>query len=127
MFSNKLISGLSPKHSGRLSQEGNLLFLIRLCNLMEKYRTPLFGVNRKTSEPYAMEANSMTLVLERATIMLQISTSAGIISQYPSQVFNPSLMADNCLTLLAAEPTQVPQADRVVVRNEKEVPLEAPL
>ena len=34
------LSQLSPKHSCMLSQACNLFFIIRLHNLMEKYRTP---------------------------------------------------------------------------------------
>ena len=34
------LSQMSPKHSGMLSQAGNLLFIIRLHNSMEKYGTP---------------------------------------------------------------------------------------
>ena len=85
---------------------------------MEIYGTPFFGVNRITSDLYAIEANSMTLISERATIMCQVSTSAGVSSQYLSQVFRPPMMADNSLTLQAAEFTWVPQADRVVFGNE---------
>ena len=33
------LSQMSPKHSDMLSQAGNLLFIIRLCNLMEKCGT----------------------------------------------------------------------------------------
>ena len=51
--------------------------------------------------------------------MLQVSTLAGTISQYPSQVLNPPLMPENILTLPAAETTQVSQANRVVVVNEE--------
>ena len=112
------LSQLSPKHFGMLSQAGNLLFIIRIHNLIEKYGTPFFGVDRITSDLYAMEANSMTLISERETIMPQVSTFAGVISQYPFQVFSP-LMADNSLTLLSAESSQMPQADRVVVGNEE--------
>ena len=99
---------MSPKHSGMLSHAGNLLFIIRLHNPMEKYVTPFFGVDR-----YAMEAVSMTLISERSTIMPQVSTLIGVISHYPSQVLSPSLIADNNLTLPAAESTLVHQADRV--------------
>ena len=35
------LSQMSPKCSGMLSNAGNLLFIIRLHNLMEKYRAPL--------------------------------------------------------------------------------------
>ena len=55
------LSQMNPKHSGILSQAGNLLFIIRLCNLMEKYGTPFFGVDRITGDLYAMEVNSMKL------------------------------------------------------------------
>ena len=108
---------MSPKHSCMLSQAGNLLFIIRVYNLMVKYGFPFFGVDRITSDLYEMEATSMTLISQRATIMSQVSTWAGVSSQYPSQVFNPPSMADNSLTLPAVESTWVPQADRVVVGN----------
>ena len=64
---------MSLKCSGMLCHAGNLLFNIRLCNLMEKYETPFFGMDRITSDLYAMEATSMTLISERATIILQMS------------------------------------------------------
>ena len=110
---------LSLKCSGLLSQVSDFQFIIKLHNLIKKYGTPFFAVDRITSDLYAMEANSMTLISERATIMPQVSTSAGISSQHPSQVLNPPSMADNSLTLLAAESTQVPQTDRVVVGTEE--------
>ena len=72
-------------------------------------------MDRIIGDHYAMEATSMTLISERATIMPQVSTSAGVSSQYPSQVFSPPLMADNSLTVPAAESTQVPQVDRMIV------------
>ena len=80
---------------------------------------PHFGVGRVTGDLYVMEATSMTLISERATIMPQKSTLVGVTSQYPSQVLMPSLMADNNLTLPEAKSTWVPQADRVVLRNEE--------
>ena len=92
---------------------------------MEKYGTPFFGVDKISGDLYAMEANSMTLISERATIMPQVSTSAGVTSQYPSKAFSPPVMTDNSLTLLEAESTWVPQVDRD--RTKKEVPLEVPL
>ena len=81
---------------------------------MEKYGTPFFGMDRITSDLYAMEATSMTLISERATIMPQVSTLLGVIPQYPSQVLSPPLMADHNLTLPVAKSTWVPQADRMV-------------
>ena len=78
------LSQLSPKCSGKFSQAGNLLFTIKLGNLMEKYGTPYFGVDRITGDLYAMEANTMTLISKRATIMPQVSTSAGVSPKYPS-------------------------------------------
>ena len=53
-----------------------------------------------------------------ATIMPQVSTLAGVISQYASQVFSLPLMADKSLTLLAVKSTQVPEEDKEVVGNE---------
>ena len=50
--------------------------------------------------------------------MPQVSTSVGETSQYPSQVLSPPFMADNSLTLQAAKSTWVPQAERLVIRNE---------
>ena len=61
----------------------------------------------------------MTLISERATIMPQVSTSAGVSCKYPSQVFSPPLMAHDSLTLLVAKSTQVPKADGVAVGNEE--------
>ena len=113
------LSQLSPKCSGMLSQASNVLFIIRLCNLMEKYGTPFFRMDRITVDLYAMEVNSMTLISEKATIMPKVSTSAGVNSQYPSQMFSPPSMTDSSLTLPAAKFTQVPQVDRVVVGNEE--------
>ena len=69
---------MSPKCSGIMSQTGNLLFIIRLHNLIEKYGAPFFGMDRVTSDFCAMEANSMTLILGRATVMLLVSTSVGV-------------------------------------------------
>ena len=40
--------------------------------------------------------------------MPQVSTLAGVISQYPSHVFRPPSMADNSLTLPVAESTWLP-------------------
>ena len=68
---------MSPKHSGMLFWAGNLLFIIRLHNLMEKYGTPFFGEDRITGDLYAMEATSMTLISKRATPMPQVSTLTG--------------------------------------------------
>ena len=78
-----------------LSQVGNLLFIIKLCKSNGEIQDPIFGVDKITGGLYAREANSMTLILERATIMPQVSTLAGLSSPYPSQVFSPPLMADN--------------------------------
>ena len=103
------LSQMSPKHSGVLFHAGNLLFNIRLCNLMEKYRTSFFGVERITGDLYAMKATSMTLISERATIMPQVSTLVGVASHYPSQVLRSRLMAGNTLILPATKSTQVPQ------------------
>ena len=86
---------------------------------MEKYGTPCFGVNRITSDIYAMEANSMTLISERATIMTQVRSSTWASPQYQSQVFIPPSVADSSLTLPAAKSTQVPQMDRMVIWNEE--------
>ena len=88
------LSQLSPNFSGMFSEAGNPLIIIRMCNLMEKYRAPFFGVDRITSNLYVMEANSITLISERATIMPQVSNSAGESSQYPSKVFRPLAMAE---------------------------------
>ena len=79
---------------------------------MEKYGIPFFGVDRVTSDLYAMQATPMTTIPERATIMPHVSTSVGEMSQYPSQVLSLPLMADNDLTLPAAKSTWVPQAER---------------
>ena len=76
-------------------------------------------MDRVTGDLYAMEDTSMTLIPERAPIMPQVSTSVGVTSQYPSHVLSSPLVADNNLTLPAAESTQVPQAERVVIRNEE--------
>ena len=35
-------SQVSPKHSGMVSYAGNLLFIIKLSNLMEKYGYPIW-------------------------------------------------------------------------------------
>ena len=110
---------MSPKFSGMLSYVGNLLFIIRLHNLMGKYRTSCFRVDRITGDLYIMEATSMALISERKTFMPQVTTSVGVIFQYPSQVLSSPLMADNKLTLPAAESTQMPQADRVITGNEE--------
>ena len=89
---NGRLSQMSPTHSAMLSHTGNLLFIIRLHNPMEKYGTPFL---EQIGYP-------MISILERATIMPQVSTSVGITSQYPSQVLSLLLMADNNLTVPAA-------------------------
>ena len=86
---------------------------------MEKYKTPIFRGDMVTDDLHAMEANSMTLMSNRPTFMPQVSTLVGLISQYPSQVLNPSLMVDNNLTVSAAKSTQVPLADGVASGNEE--------
>ena len=110
---------MSPKHYGMLSHVGNLLFIIRLHNLIQKYGTPFFRVDKITGYLSAMEVTSMTLIAERATFMPQVITSVGVISKYLSQVLSHPLMADNNLTLPEAESTWVPQADRLVAGNEE--------
>ena len=83
------LNQMSPKHSGMLSQDGNLLFIMNL-HISWRYTEPhFFGVDRITSDLYAMEATSMTLISERATIISQVCTSAGVSSPYPSQLFSP--------------------------------------
>ena len=77
------LSQMSPKYSSMLSHAGNLLFIIKLCNLIEKYGTAFSGVDRITGDLCAMEATSMTLISERATIMPQVSTSLGSDSSIP--------------------------------------------
>ena len=86
---------------------------------MEKCVTQFFEVDRITSDLYAIEAISMTLISERATIMPWVSTFIGVSPQYLSQVFSPLLVSDTSLMLLAAKSNQVPQAQRVVIRNEE--------
>ena len=61
----------------------------------------------------------MTLISERATLMPNMSTSVGVNSQYPFQIFSPPSMADNNLTLPAAKSTQVPQAERLAIGNKE--------
>ena len=75
---------MSPKCSGMLYHVANLLFIIRLCNLTEKYRTPFFRVDKITGDLYEVKdlATSMTLLSERETS--QVNTLVGVISQYPS-------------------------------------------
>ena len=81
-------SQMSPKCSGMLSPGGNLLSMVKLHNIKEKYGTPFLRVDRITSDLYAMEATSMTLISERATFIPQVRTLAGVISQYP-QALSP--------------------------------------
>ena len=76
---------------------------------------PFFGVDRITGDLCAMETDSMTFISERATIMPKVSTSTRVSPQYQSQVLSPPLGADSTLSLLAAESTWVPQADRMVI------------
>ena len=78
-----------------------------------------FGVDRITSDLYAMETTSMILISERATIMLLVCTLAGASSQYPFQVFTPPSEDYNSLTLLAATSTLLTEVDRMVVGNEE--------
>ena len=52
-----------------LSPAGNPLFIIKLKNLMNKYGTSFPGVSRLTSDLYTMEASSMLLITERATVI----------------------------------------------------------
>ena len=51
--------------------------------------------------------------------MPEVSTSTGVNPQYPSQEFSPLLVADNSLTLAAAECTWVPQVDTMVIGNKE--------
>ena len=99
---------MSLNHSGRLSQVGNLLCIIRFCNYMEKYGTPYFRVDRITGDPNAMGNHYVPgeyFGRDKFSIPL------------PS--VQPPSMADNNLTLLAAKSTKVPQTDRAIVGNER--------
>ena len=58
-------------------------------------------MDRITSDLYAMEANTMTLVSERATIIPWVSTYTGPSPQCPSQVFSSASVADSSLALPA--------------------------
>ena len=92
---NSRLSEMSPKCSGMIFYAGNLLFIIRLHNLMENQ---IFGVDMISSDFYAMEATSMTWISERVAIMPQVSTLVIITFQYLSCVPSPPLMADNNLS-----------------------------
>ena len=65
------LSQLNPKSSGILSPADNPLLITKVKNLMAKYRTPFCRVDRLTNDLYIMEANSMSLMPERAIIMTQ--------------------------------------------------------
>ena len=50
-----------------------------------------FGVNRLTSDLYAMEANSMLLITKKAAVMPQVDDSGEMPSWDPSWTFSPPL------------------------------------
>ena len=73
---------LSAKHSDMLPQAVNLFIHHYIPQHNGEIWDPIFGMDRITIDLYAVQANSMTLISERATIMPQASTSAGVSSQY---------------------------------------------
>ena len=64
------LSQLNPKPTGILLPMGNPIILIKLENLMGRYGMPFFQIDWLTGELYSMEGTSMTLISERATIIL---------------------------------------------------------
>ena len=107
------LSQLNLTFAGMLLFMGNLLVLIRLENLMERYGTPFYGINWLSVELCAMEATSLTLIPERTTIMPvtipQVSASEGTCSQEPSQTIIPSFGALAGLTPLVVRSIQLPR------------------
>ena len=76
---------------------------------MDKYGALSTGVSKLTSDLYAMEANSMLLITEKATIMPQVDDTGHIHPLDPSQTFSPPLWPITRLIPLVAESTWVPQ------------------
>ena len=74
-----------------LFQVGNPLAIIKLANLMEKYRISFFGVDKLTDGLYGMQANNMPLIPEKATIMPQVSNTDRICPPDTSQTFGSSI------------------------------------
>ena len=63
------LSQLNPICIGMLLSMGNLQALVKLEILLERYSTPFYGVHQLTGELYARKVTSMTLLVQRATIM----------------------------------------------------------
>ena len=55
-FLSSRLSQLNPMSSGMLSQVGNPLVVVKLPNLMEKYGTPFFGVEKSYGQ-FAFHGN----------------------------------------------------------------------
>ena len=55
-------SQINQKSTGILSQGGNPSVFIKLEKLMEEYGIPCFGVDRLTSDLYAMEVENLMMI-----------------------------------------------------------------
>ena len=84
-------SQLNTKNSDMMSKASNPLTVIKLPNLMSNYRTPFFRVNKLTGDLYAMESDTMVLITEKVTIMMQVSDICTKHHSDPSGTFSPSL------------------------------------
>ena len=73
MLDSSRLSQLNPKNLGMLSKVDKLLVIINLPNLMSKYGTPFFGVDKLTYNLFAIESDYMVLITEEETIMPQAS------------------------------------------------------
>ena len=82
----------APESTGMLSHVGNLLVLIKLENVMEKYCIPFYAVDRLTGELYLMKVNTMTQTPEKATVMPKLSSTIRMCPLDPYQRFSPSGM-----------------------------------
>ena len=79
---------------------------------MEKCGTPFYNVDWLKGDLYAMQANTMTLIQEKASIMSQASSNIGMCPPGPSCTFIPSLGTVTRLTPLVAKSTHIPKVVR---------------
>ena len=89
------LSQVNPRSLSMLLKVGNPLVIIKLVDLMEKYGTPFFRVDKLTGELHTMEANSMAAIPEKAKDMPQVSNTAGRCPSDPFETFRPFLRNGN--------------------------------
>ena len=70
------LTQINPNNLDMVSPVVNRLLIIKLKNLMDKYGIPFFEVDRLTSGLYNMVVNSTSIIMERATIMPQVSDTS---------------------------------------------------